>query len=151
MPDSSTILVLNGPNLNMLGVREPEIYGWETLADIETTCREHADGRGYDIDFRQSNSEGELVGWIQEGRGKVAGVAINAAAYTHSSIALLDALSLLDVPVIEVHLSNVFARESFRHHSYISPVATGLICGFGSTSYLLALDAIIAIREKNED
>ena len=151
MSDSSTILVLNGPNLNMLGVREPEIYGRETLADIETRCREHASGRGYDIDFRQSNSEGELVGWIQEGRGKVAGVAINAAAYTHSSIALLDALSLLDVPVIEVHLSNVFARESFRHHSYIAPVATGLICGFGSTSYLLALDAIIAIREKNED
>ena len=151
MPDSSTILVLNGPNLNMLGVREPEIYGRETLADIETTCREHAYGRGYDIDFRQSNSEGELVGWIQEGRGKVAGVAINAAAYTHTSIALLDALSLLDVPVIEVHLSNVFARESFRHHSYISPVVTGVICGFGRTSYLLALDAIIAIREKNED
>ena len=94
MPDSSTILVLNGPNLNMLGVREPEIYGRETLADIETTCREHAGGRGYDIDFRQSNSEGELVEWIQEGRGKVAGVAINAAAYTHTSVALLDALSL---------------------------------------------------------
>ena len=151
MPDASTILVLNGPNLNMLGVREPEIYGRETLADIETACREHADGRGYEIDFRQSNSEGELVGWIQEGREKVAGVAINAAAYTHSSVALLDALSLLDVPVIEVHLSNVFARDSFRHHSYISSVATGVICGFGSTSYLLALDAIIAILEKNED
>ena len=150
MPDSSTILVLNGPNLNMLGVREPEIYGRETLADIETRCREHASGRGYDIDFRQSNSEGELVGWIQEGRGTVAGIAINAAAYTHTSVALLDALTLLDVPVIEVHLSNVFARESFRHHSFISPVATGVICGFGSTSYLLALDAIVAIREKNE-
>ena len=135
----------------MLGVREPEIYGRETLADIETACREHTGGRGYDIDFRQSNSEGELVGWTQEGRGKVAGVAINAAAYTHTSVALLDALSLLDVPVIEVHLSNVFARESFRHHSYISSIATGVICGFGSTSYLLALDAIIAIREKNED
>ena len=151
MPDSSTILVLNGPNLNMLGVREPEIYGRETLADIETRCREHAGGRGYDIDFRQSNSEGELVGWIQEAREKVAGVAINAAAYTHTSVALLDALSLLDVPVVEVHLSNVFARDSFRHHSYISSVATGVICGFGSTSYLLALDAVIAILEKNED
>ena len=150
MPDASTILVLNGPNLNMLGVREPEIYGRETLADIETACREHAGGSGYEIDFRQSNSEGELVGWIQEAREKVAGVAINAAAYTHTSVALLDALSLIDVPVIEVHLSNVFARESFRHHSYISSVATGVICGFGSTSYLLALDAIIAIREKNE-
>jgi len=149
--DSSIILVLNGPNLNMLGVREPDIYGRETLADIEIACREHASGRGYDIDFRQSNSEGELVGWIQEGRGKFAGVAINAAAYTHTSVALLDALSLLDVPVIEVHLSNVFARESFRHHSYISSVATGVICGFGSTSYLLALNAIIAIREKNEN
>ncbi len=150
MPESSTILILNGPNLNMLGVREPEIYGRETLADIEATCREHAGGRGYDIDFRQTNSEGELVEWIQGGHGKVAGVAINAAAYTHTSVALLDALSLLDVPVIEVHLSNVFARESFRHHSFISPVATGVICGFGSTSYLLALDAIVAIREKNE-
>ena len=151
MPESSTILVLNGPNLNMLGVREPEIYGRETLADIEATCREHAGGRGYDIDFRQSNSEGELVEWIQGGRGKVAGVAINAAAYTHTSVALLDVLTLLDVPVIEVHLSNVFARETFRHHSYISSVATGVICGFGSTSYLLGLDAIIAIREKNEN
>ena len=151
MPDASTILVLNGPNLNMLGVREPEIYGRETLADIETACREHAGGSGYEIDFRQSNSEGELVGWIQEGRGKVAGIAINAAAYTHTSVALLDALTLLDVPVIEVHLSNVFARETFRHHSYISSVATGVICGFGSTSYLLGLDAIIAIREKNEN
>ena len=151
MPESSTILVLNGPNLNMLGVREPEIYGRETLADIETACREHTGGRGYDIDFRQSNSEGELVGWTQEGRGKVAGVAINAAAYTHTSVALLDALTLLDVPMVEVHLSNVFARESFRHHSYISSIATGVICGFGSTSYLLALDAIIAIHEKNED
>tara|TARA_B100000676_G_scaffold50339_1_gene49415 strand:+ start:2532 stop:2987 length:456 start_codon:yes stop_codon:yes gene_type:complete len=150
VPESSTILILNGPNLNMLGVREPEIYGRETLADIEATCREHAGGRGYDIDFRQTNSEGELVEWIQGGHGKVAGVAINAAAYTHTSVALLDALSLLDVPVIEVHLSNVFARESFRHHSFISPVATGVICGFGSTSYLLALDAIVAIREKNE-
>jgi len=150
VPESSTILILNGPNLNMLGVREPEIYGRETLADIEATCREHAGGRGYDIDFRQTNSEGELVEWIQGGHGKVAGVAINAAAYTHTSVALLDALSLLDVPVIEVHLSNVFTRESFRHHSYISSVATGVICGFGSTSYLLALDAIVAIREKNE-
>ena len=151
MPDSSTILVLNGPNLNMLGVREPEIYGRETLADIESACREHAGGSRYEIDFRQSNSEGELVGWIQEAREKVAGVLINAAAYTHTSVALLDALSLLDVPVVEVHLSNVFARDSFRHQSYISSVATGVICGFGSTSYLLALDAVIAILEKNED
>ena len=151
MPDSSTILVLNGPNLNMLGVREPEIYGRETIADIESACREHAGGSGYEIDFRQSNSEGELVGWIQEAREKVAGVAINAAAYTHTSVALLDALSLLDVPVVEVHLSNVFARDSFRHHSYISSVATGVICGFGSISYLLALDAVIATLEKNKD
>ena len=135
----------------MLGVREPEIYGRETLADIEAACRKHAGECGFDIEFRQSNSEGELVGWIQEAREQVCGVAINAAAYTHTSVALLDALSLLDMPVIEVHLSNVFARDSFRHHSYISSVATGVICGFGSTSYLLALDAIVAMLKKNEE
>ena len=130
MPISSTILVINGPNLNKLGIREPKIYG----------------------DFRQSNSEGELVGWIQELCERVSGVAINAAAYTHTSVALLDALSILDVPVIEVHLSNVFAREAFRHHSYISCAATGVICGFGGKSYLLAIDAIADILDnKNKN
>ncbi len=149
MTAAATILVLNGPNLNMLGVREPKIYGRETLADIEATCRSHGSKYSFAIDFRQTNIEGELVKWIQEMRERISGVIINAAAYTHTSVALLDALNLLDVPVIEVHLSNVFARESFRHHSYIAPVATGVICGFGSMSYLLAIDAIAATIKKN--
>jgi len=147
--ESSTILVLNGPNLNMLGVRQPEIYGRETLADIEAAFRARGDELGLKIDFRQSNVEGELVTWIQEAREQVGGIVINAAAYTHTSVALLDALSLIDAPIIEVHLSNIYARDSFRHHSYISPVATGVICGLGSVGYLLALDAIDKLRAKN--
>ncbi len=142
MADNAKILILNGPNLNMLGVRQPEIYGSDTLADIEERCRAHAKTLGLAIDFKQSNVEGELVTWIQDARTTHQGVVINAAAFTHTSVALLDALSLLDAPVIEVHLSNVFAREPFRHHSYISPVAAGVICGFGWRSYTLALDAI---------
>lgn len=142
MADNADILILNGPNLNMLGVREPEIYGSDTLANIEERCRAHAKTLGLAIDFKQSNIEGELVTWIQDSRTTHRGVVINAAAFTHTSVALLDALSLLDTPVIEVHLSNVFTRESFRHHSYISPVAAGVICGFGWRSYTLALDAI---------
>ena len=149
MADTAEILILNGPNLNMLGVREPEIYGSDTLADIEGRCRDHAQSLGLTIDFRQSNIEGELVTWIQESRTTHQGVIINAAAFTHTSVALLDSLSLLDTPVIEVHLSNVFARESFRHHSYISPVAAGVICGFGWRSYTLALDAINDILDKS--
>jgi len=136
------ILILNGPNLNMLGVRQPEIYGRETLTDIEAACRERASALELDIDFRQSNVEGELVTWIQNARENVDGIAINAAAYTHTSVALLDALSLVECPIIEVHLSNVYAREAFRHHSYISRVASGVICGWGSDSYLFALDAL---------
>jgi 3-dehydroquinate dehydratase-2 len=147
--ESSTILVLNGPNLNMLGVRQPEIYGRETLADIEAACRARGGELGLKIDFRQSNVEGELVTWIQEARKQVGGLVINAAAYTHTSVVLLDALSLIDAPIIEVHLSNIYARDSFRHHSYISPVATGVICGLGSVGYLLALDAIDKLRAKN--
>lgn len=139
------ILVLNGPNLNMLGQRQPEIYGRATLADIEAMCRTHGEALGIDIDFRQSNIEGELVTWIQQARGEHDGIVINAAAYTHTSVALLDALTLVDIPVIEVHLSNVFARDKFRHHSYISPVAAGVICGFGPNSYILALDALRSI------
>ena len=139
------VLVLNGPNLNMLGQRHPEIYGRATLADIEALCRSHGEALGFDIDFRQSNIEGELVTWIQQARGEHDGIAINAAAYTHTSVALLDALTLVDIPVIEVHLSNVFARDKFRHHSYISPVAAGVICGFGPNSYILALDALRSI------
>ena len=133
----------------MLGVRQPEIYGSETLADIEAACRTRGGELGLKIDFRQSNVEGELVTWIQEARKQVGGLVINAAAYTHTSVVLLDALSLIDAPIIEVHLSNIYARDTFRHHSYISPVATGVICGLGSVGYLLALDAIDKLRAKN--
>ncbi|MBI1779707.1 MAG: type II 3-dehydroquinate dehydratase [Proteobacteria bacterium] len=142
MAETPTILVLNGPNLNMLGMREPDIYGRETLGDIEEACREHAHKLGLTIDFRQSNLEGELVTWVQEGRGGADGIILNAGAYTHTSVALLDALKLTELPVIEVHLSNIFLREPFRHHSYISLVAKGVICGFGGHGYLLALDAV---------
>jgi len=140
--DKHKVLVLNGPNLNMLGVREPEIYGRDTLADIETACQKHAATLGLDVEFRQSNNEGELVTWIQEARQSKDAVIINAGAFTHTSVALFDALSIFEKPVIELHLSNIFAREAFRHHSYISPVANGIICGFGASGYELALDAV---------
>ena len=143
----STIHVLNGPNLNRLGLREPGIYGAVTLAEIETKARERAAGRGFSIVFRQSNHEGELVGWLHEAADS-AGIVLNAGAYTHTSIALHDAIRSIETPVIEVHLSNVFAREAFRHHSTISPVATGVICGFGAESYLLAIDAIAALQAR---
>jgi len=136
------IFVLNGPNLNLLGTREPEIYGTTTLADIETMCATRAQALGFSVDFRQSNSEGELVTWIQDARTQASAIIINAAAYTHTSIALADALSAADLPTVEVHLSNIYKREAFRHISYISPVALGLICGFGATGYVLALDAL---------
>ena len=148
---SHTILVLNGPNLNMLGVRQPEFYGNESLSDIEPTCRAKASKLGLEIDFRQSNHEGELVTLIQEARGKMAGIVINAAAYTHTSIAILDALSLVELPIIEIHLSNVYARDSFRHHSYISTIANGVICGLGSHSYLLALEALKRIIDSSAE
>ena len=148
MADDARILILNGPNLNMLGVREPAIYGSDTLGDIEERCHAHAKGLSLEIDFRQTNIEGELVTWLQECRTTHQGVIINAAAFTHTSVALLDALSLLDTPIIEVHLSNIFARESFRHHSYVSPVAAGVICGFGWRGYTLALEAIKDILDK---
>ena len=148
MADDAKILILNGPNLNMLGVREPAVYGSDTLGDIEERCHAHAKGLSLDVDFRQTNIEGELVTWIQECRTTHQGVIINAAAFTHTSVALLDALSLLDTPIIEVHLSNIFARESFRHHSYVSPVAAGVICGFGWRGYTLALEAIKDILDK---
>ena len=148
MADDANILILNGPNLNMLGVREPAIYGSDTLGDIEERCHAHAKGLSLDVDFRQTNIEGELVTWIQECRTTHQGVIINAAAFTHTSVALLDALSLLDTPIIEVHLSNIFARESFRHHSYVSSVAAGVICGFGWRGYTLALEAIKDILDK---
>jgi 3-dehydroquinate dehydratase II len=137
-----SILVLNGPNLNLLGVREPELYGRMTLADIEDACRRRADALGLAVEFRQSNHEGELVDWIQRAREGHAALIINAGAYTHTSIALLDALVAMDMPVIEVHLSNIFQRESFRRHSYVSTVAHGVVCGFGGFGYELALEAV---------
>lgn len=136
------IFILNGPNLNMLGLRQPEIYGHETLADIDAACQAYGKPLGLEVDFRQSNIEGELVTWIQEARSAADGVVINAAAYTHTSVAIQDALMLLSVPVIEVHLSNIHKRESFRHHSYVAAAAQGMICGFGSRGYLMALDAL---------
>jgi 3-dehydroquinate dehydratase-2 len=139
---SKRILVLNGPNLNFLGVREPQTYGSETLADVEALCRREAQAHGIEIDFRQSNHEGELVTWIQQARGPFDGVVINPGAYSHTSVAIHDALRLLDVPIVEVHLSNIHARESFRHHSFVSPVATGVICGLGPEGYRLAIIAL---------
>lgn len=139
---ASTVFILNGPNLNLLGTREPEIYGSATLSDIEDACAEKAAALGMEIVFRQSNHEGELVDWIQEARGEAAAIIINAAAYTHTSIALLDALSTFEGPIIEVHLSNIYKREAFRHTSHISKVATGVICGLGADGYLHALGQI---------
>ena len=136
------VFVLNGPNLNMLGLRQPEVYGRATLADVETLCRERAQELGLAIDFRQTNHEGELVGWIQEARKSAAGIVLNAGAYTHTSVALFDALLTAEKPVIEVHISNVFRREPFRHHSYVSPAAAGVIVGCGPLGYALALEAL---------
>lgn len=138
---SKRILVLNGPNLNMLGLREPEIYGHESLDDIGARMAERAGELGVEVDFRQSNHEGELVTWIQEARGQAAAIIINAGAYSHTSVAILDALRVAELPVYEVHLSNIYQRESFRHHSYISAAATGVLCGFGAAGYLFALQA----------
>ncbi len=136
------IFVLNGPNLNMLGLRETTVYGEDTLADIEGRLQAAAGPLNLTIDFRQSNSEGELVGWIQDARDAASGLILNAAAYTHTSVALLDAVRAAELPTIEVHLSNVFQRENFRHRSYISQAATGVICGLGATGYVLALQAL---------
>jgi 3-dehydroquinate dehydratase-2 len=141
---SKPIYVLNGPNLNLLGSREPEVYGRETLDDIRARCERKAASFGLTIDFRQSNHEGELVAWIQEAKDKAAGMIVNAGAFTHSSIAMLDALLAADMPCIEVHLSNIFRRESFRHHSYISKGAKGVICGFGPLGYELAIEGLAA-------
>ncbi len=144
------IFILNGPNLNLIGEREPEIYGRATLTDIEQGLRQQAGLAGLEIDFRQTNHEGELVGWIQEARHSAVALILNAAAFTHTSIAILDALRALSLPVVEVHLSNIFKREEFRHRSFVSPAATGLICGFGPQSYQLALSAIIAIVKTSD-
>ncbi|HFD14987.1 MAG TPA: type II 3-dehydroquinate dehydratase [Rhodospirillales bacterium] len=138
----STVFVLNGPNLNLLGTREPDIYGRDSLEDIAARCRETGRRLGLDIVFRQTNSEGELVGWIQEAIGEAAALVINAAAYTHTSVAVLDALRAFPGPIVEVHLSNPHRREAFRARSYVSLAADGVICGFGATGYLLALEAL---------
>ena len=141
MAGKNGVLVLNGPNLNLLGTREPDIYGSTTLAEIEELCASHGKALGLAVACRQSNHEGELVTWIQEARGSQAAIVLNAGAYTHTSVAIADAIVAAGVPVIELHLSNVFAREDFRHHSFVSPVARGVICGFGADGYRLALDA----------
>ena len=144
-----TVLILNGPNLNLLGSREPGVYGAATLADIERDCAAAATRLGLAIDFRQSNHEGTLVDWIQEARSTAGGIVINPGAYTHTSVAIHDAIRAAGLPVIEVHLSNIFARESFRHHSYVSPVAVGTICGLGPKGYLFALEAMQALLTDN--
>ena len=139
------IFVLNGPNLNLLGKREPEIYGSGTLGDIQDSLESLARELGLAIDFRQSNHEGDLLDWLHEAREEASAVIVNAGAYTHSSIAIRDAVSAIGIPVVEVHLSNVHAREDFRKHSYLAPVALGAISGFGPQSYLLALRALHAV------
>lgn len=146
----SSLLLLNGPNLNMLGQRQPEIYGAATLPDVEAMCKAHAVKNGWTVKAFQSNSEGALVDAIQAARGEDAGIVLNAGAYTHTSVALRDAITSAEVPTVEVHLSNVHARESFRHHSYLTPVCLGVVAGFGTTSYLLAIDALIAHLEAAE-
>ena len=142
-----TVFILNGPNLNLLGVREPATYGYDTLADVEQRCLARAAALDLTIDFRQTNHEGQLVDWIQEARESAEGIILNAGALTHTSVAVLDALFAAGLPVIEVHLSNIFRRESFRHHSYVSLAATGVICGLGAKGYELALDAIASLIE----
>lgn len=140
-----TVFVLNGPNLNLLGVREPATYGYDTLADVEERCLERAKALDLTIDFRQTNHEGQLVDWIHEAREAADGIVLNAGALTHTSIAVLDALNAADLPIIEVHLSNIFRREAFRHHSYVSLAANGVICGLGPHGYELALEAVAAL------
>ena len=142
-----TVFILNGPNLNLLGVREPATYGYDTLADVEERCLARAAALDLTIEFRQTNHEGQLVDWIQEARGAADGIVLNAGALTHTSVAVLDALSAAELPVIEVHLSNIFRREAFRHHSYVSLAANGVICGLGAQGYELALEAVAALIE----
>jgi 3-dehydroquinate dehydratase II len=144
------IYILNGPNLNLLGQRETAIYGAGTIADIEKKCAAKAGSSGHQIVFRQTNTEGELIDWIHEARTAASGIIINGAAYTHTSVALHDALKAVNLPTIEVHLSNIYQREPFRHHSYISPVAHGVICGFGAMSYEMAIDGLSHILKSTE-
>lgn len=139
------IAVLNGPNMNLLGLRQPQIYGAATLDDVEAICAEAAEAAGLAIDFRQTNGEGELISWVQECRGRAAGIVINPAGYTTTSIALMDALLAVELPVIEVHVSNIHRREEFRQHSYVSKAALGVICGLGVRGYALALMAMAEV------
>jgi len=146
---AKTVYVLNGPNLNLLGTREPAIYGRSTLKDVEKLCRQTAQAHGFSVEFRQSNHEGEIVDWIQEaGSTKALGVVLNPAGLTHTSVAVHDAIKAVSVPVIEVHISNIHAREPWRHHSYVSLVAKAIICGFGIHGYALAIDGIAAMSGK---
>jgi len=138
---SGKVLALNGPNLNLLGTREPDVYGVETLASIEANCRARAKGLDLEIEFRQTNAEGQLVDWVQQARDTHDLLIVNAGAYSHTSMALMDALKAVGLPVIEVHLSNIHQREEFRHHSYVSKVAKGFICGFGGFGYEMALES----------
>lgn len=138
----TSVLILNGPNLNLLGTRQPEVYGRLTLADIETACRAKAKALGIGLDFAQSNHEGALIDAIHAARGAHDGIILNAGAYTHTSVALMDAIASVELPVVELHLSNIHARERFRHKSFIAPVAIGQICGFGAAGYGLAIDAL---------
>jgi 3-dehydroquinate dehydratase-2 len=150
MPQSESrplIAVFNGPNINMLGLRQPHIYGSATIADVQSLCVATGDALGLDIDFRQTNGEGELVTWVQQCRGRAAGIVINPAGYTTTSIALLDALLAAEVPTIEVHITNIHRREEFRQHSYVSKAAVGVICGLGINGYALALRAMAALLE----
>ena len=136
------ILVINGPNLNLLGTREKEKYGQSSLEDIKKKCKSHADKLGLDIEFKQSNVEGEIVNFIQETRQKYNGIIINAGGYTHTSVAIHDALKILKIPIIELHITNIYNREKFRHKSLISKLATGILCGFGAEGYIIALQAM---------
>jgi 3-dehydroquinate dehydratase-2 len=148
---ATTVYVLNGPNVNLLGTREPEIYGRATLRDVEAMCRDAGKRHGFEIVFHQSNHEGALVDWIQDARAKGAGgIVINPAAYTHTSVAILDALLAAGIPAVEVHISNVHARDAFRRHSYISPVAKAVICGFGVNGYVLAIDGLAALLQSSK-
>jgi 3-dehydroquinate dehydratase-2 len=146
-----TVFILNGPNLNLLGVRDPSIYGHDTLGDIEERCTARAASLGLEIDFRQTNHEGQIVDWIQEARESADGIILNAGALTHTSVAVLDALAAAELPLVEVHLSNIFRRDRFRHHSYVSLAANGVICGLGAHGYELALDAMARLIEDETD
>lgn len=147
---STSLLVLNGPNLNLLGTREPEKYGTQTLADVEALAAETAERFGWTVECRQSNHEGQLIDWIHEARGKHAGIVLNPGAYSHTSVAIRDALSAVELPVVEVHLTNIHAREEFRHHSYISGVAVAVLCGTGVQGYAHAVDRLARLGGATE-